>query len=118
MLGNTLVVTIGGVAKTLTLVDYPGSYAAEYKLTETLVQYRAFVRHGTAKGDNGSQDRHNVELIRITFATATLPKYTERVYFVMQTDPGRDAVDLAAAIFAWGTASTNANLVKVQGGES
>lgn len=112
-----MVLTISGVQKTLTLVN-SGDYSAEYKLTESLVQYRAFVRHGTSKGDNGPQDRHNVELLQITFATATTPKLTKKAHFVLTADPGQSAVDLAAALFGWGTASTNANLVKVDGGES
>lgn len=117
MLGSTIGLTIGGASKTLTLIN-TDNYASEYYLREATQEFRMKVRHSKASGKNGDQDRHNVELVRKVFATATTPEYVEKTYSVRQADPGRTTVDLAAAIDAWETASTNAMLTKMENWES
>lgn len=118
MLGDTISITISGSAKVLTKIRFD-DYATEYLLRESLVEYRMKVRHTKAADPNKvTQDRHNVELTLTTFATSTTPEYTEKFYFVTQANPGRSSVPLAAGLMAWATASTNANLTKLDGWES
>lgn len=121
MLGNTVSLTIGGAVKTLTLIK-SGDYDAEYYLREATVEYRMKVRHSKARNISSNnavqQDRHNVEITRLTFATSTTPEYIERSYHVWQLDPGRSAVDLCAALDTWETATSNAKLTAVEAWES
>lgn len=74
-LGTTLVVTLdgsGGTAKTLPFINNDG-YSSEYFLDETLVQYRAKVRHSKDNVKPGGQafDRHTVTFTR--FVKPVLP---------------------------------------------
>jgi hypothetical protein len=67
-------------------------------------------------------DRHNVE-VRVTVfpvAPATLST-VRKSYFVIENQQGdtlTDPVNVTAAMFAWGTASTNAALTKLMNQES
>lgn len=121
MLGNTIALTIAGVAKTLTLIK-SGDYDTEYYLREATLEYRMFIRHSKAKNassENPSQqDRHNVELQRIIFATSTTPKKVQKTYSVRQLDPGDTVVDLANALASWEVASSNAKLTAMENWES
>jgi hypothetical protein len=119
MLGNTVVLTIGGVAKTLTLVNTGTDYTGEYYLREATQEFRFKVRHSKVNGaGQAPADRHNAELVRTVFATTTTPEYVDKAYFVFQASPGRTAVDMMSAIAVWGTATSNANLTKLEGWES
>jgi len=120
MLGNTMALTIGGVAKTLNYIGQSANdpYSGEYVLAESTQEFRAKVRHTRAKSNNGLQNRHNVELTRTVFATSTTPEYIDKMYYVLQADPGRSAIDLAAGLFAWSTATSNAMMAKLEGWES
>lgn len=118
MLGDTLTVTISGVAKVMPKIK-DGTYDSEYLLRESLAEYRAKVRHSNASDSNDVvQDRHNVELSVKTFATATTPEYSEKVYFVLQANPGRSVAAVAAGLFNWAIASSNAQMIKLEGWES
>lgn len=118
MLGSTIALTIGGSAKTLTLINQDG-YGSEYFLREATQEFRMKVRHSNASDPNKVvQDRHNVEIVRRVFATSTTPEYNDKLYFVMQALAGRTTVDLAAAVFAWGTATSNAKLTQLENWES
>ena len=117
MLGNTIGLTIGGSAKTLTLINQD-SYGSEYYLRESTQEFRMKIRHSQAKGNNGMQDRHNVELHRRVFVTSSTPEYNDKDYRIRQIDPGRTSVDLAAALDAWEVASSNAMLTRMEGFES
>lgn len=108
-------VTISAVLKNLVRIKFDG-YTTEYYLRETLVEYWIKVRHTDAKDTVGTpQDRHNVELLMRTFATSSLPAYEEKVYFVFQANPGRSAIAIALALFAW---ANSTNLGKLEGKES
>lgn len=117
MLGNTVALTIAGSSKTLTLIN-SDSYGSEYYLRESLQEYRFKVKHSKVKTKNGSVDRHYAELIRTVFATATTPEYEDRTSMSFSALPGRSSVDLASGLAGWGTASSNANLTKLDGWES
>lgn len=117
MLGNTIVLTIAGASKTLTLINND-SYGSEYYLRESLQELRMKIRHSKANVNGVVYDRHNVELTRIVFASSTTPEYVDKTYSVRQAQPGRTTVDLAAAVDAWETATSNAKLTAMENWES
>lgn len=106
MLGSTLVVTLdgsGGTAKTLPLINQDG-YGAEYYLDDTLVTYRAKVRHSRDNVKAGTQsfDRHTVTYSRFVKPTEAIPlgSLTE-VSFTIRNDPNgvsADIIDLSEAM--------------------
>jgi len=106
MLGTTLTVTLdgsGGTAKILPLINQDG-YSAEYFLDETLVTYRAKVRHSKDNVKAGTQafDRHTVTFSRFLKPTEAAPlgRLTE-VIFTIRTDPVEtqaDVIDLSEAM--------------------
>ncbi len=106
MLGSTLTVTLdgsGGTAKILPLISQVG-YSAEYFLDETLVQYRAKVRHSQDNVRSGTQafDRHTVTFSRFLKPTEAIPLgRTTEVSFTIRMDPNElssDVIDLAEAM--------------------
>ncbi|DAD51547.1 coat protein [ssRNA phage Esthiorhiza.2_47] len=106
MLGSTLTVTLdgsGGTAKTLPLINQDG-YGAEYFLDDTLVTYRAKVRHSRDNVKVGTQqfDRHTVTFERFVKPTAAIPLGSmSQVLFTIRTDPnavGSDVIDLSEAM--------------------
>lgn len=106
MLGSTLTVTLdgsGGTAKILPLINQDG-YSSEYFLDETLVQYRAKVRHSRDNVKAGTQsfDRHTVTFQRFLKPTEAAPlgRLTE-VICTIRTDPNEvasDVIDLSEAM--------------------
>jgi hypothetical protein len=106
MLGSTLTVTLdgsGGTSKTLPLINQDG-YSSEYFLDETLVQYRAKVRHSRDNVKAGSQpfDRHTVTFQRFLKPTEAAPlgRMTEVIYTI-RMDPNEvasDIIDLSEAM--------------------
>jgi hypothetical protein len=123
MFSDTITLTIGGTPKVLNRIRQDG-YSSEYLLRESNSEHRMFIRN-TSYTDKKRQvglDRHNVE-VRVTVfpvAPATLST-VRKVYFVIENQQGdnlAESVNLAAATFAWGTASTNAALVKLMNQES
>jgi hypothetical protein len=106
MLGSTLTVTLdgsGGTAKTLPLINQDG-YGAEYFFDDTLVTYRAKVRHSRDNVKVGMQqfDRHTVTFERFVKPTAAIPLGSmTQVLFTIRTDPngvGSDIIDLSEAM--------------------
>jgi len=105
MLGSTLTVTLdgsGGTAKVLPLINQDG-YGAEYFLDDTLVTYRAQVRHSRDNVKVGTQpfDRHTVTFSRFVKPTSGIPLGSmTQVLFTIRTDPngvGSDIIDLSEA---------------------
>ncbi|DAD52176.1 TPA_asm: coat protein [ssRNA phage Gerhypos.4_38] len=105
MLGSTLTVTLdgsGGTAKVLPLINQDG-YSSEYFLDETLVTYRAKVRHSKDNVKAGTQafDRHTVTFSRyLKPAGAVAGRLTEVIYTI-RTDPVEvqsDVIDLSEAL--------------------
>jgi hypothetical protein len=99
MLGSTLTVTLdgsGGTAKVLPLINQDG-YGAEYFLDDTLVTYRAKVRHSrdTVKAGTQPFDRHAVTFSRFVKPTSGAPlgSLTE-VLFTIRTDPNGVSSDI------------------------
>jgi len=106
MLGSTLTVTLdgsGGTAKVLPLINQDG-YSSEYFLDESLVTYRAKVRHSKDSVKAGTQafDRHTVTFQRFLKPTTTYPLglLTEVIYTI-RTSPletQSDVIDLSEAM--------------------
>lgn len=106
MLGSTLTVTLdgsGGTAKILPLINQDG-YSSEYYLDDTIVTYRAKVRHSKDNVKAGTQpfDRHTVTFSRFLKPTEAAPlgRLTE-IIFTIRTDPNEtasDVIDLSEAM--------------------
>jgi len=116
MLGDTLVVTVNAVAKTLKKIDGSSPYQGEYLLREATQEFRAKVRHSLEKNlTTGRQmDRHNVELTQTIFADGTtyLTPLVRQVYTVIRNATGDSAtaVDwLSDSLADW--VKTNAPLL-------
>jgi len=98
-LGTSLTITLdgsGGTAKVLPLINQDG-YSSEYFLDETLVQYRAKVRHSndTVKPGTQSFARHSVTFTR--FVKPVLPDTigsTSEISFTIRNDPNGVAADI------------------------
>jgi len=106
MLGSTLTVTLdgsGGTAKVLPLINQDG-YSSEYFLDETLVTYRAKVRHSkdTVKAGSQAFDRHTVTFSRYLKPTlAGIPGRLTEVIYTIRTDPVEvqsDVIDVSEAM--------------------
>jgi len=106
MLGSTLTVTLdgsGGTAKVLPLINQDG-YSSEYFLDESLVTYRAKIRHSkdTVKVGTQAFDRHTVTFQRFLKPTTLVPLgiLTEVIYTI-RTSPvetASDVIDVSEAM--------------------
>jgi len=105
-LGTSLTITLdgsGGTAKVLPLINQDG-YSSEYFLDESLVQYRAKVRHSNDNVKAGSQKyaRHTVTFTR--FVKPVLPDTigsTSEVSMTIKNDPNgasADIIDMSEAM--------------------
>jgi hypothetical protein len=106
MLGSSLTITLdgsGGTAKVLPLINND-NYSSEYFLDETLVSYRAKVRHSTDSVKPGTQDfeRHVVTFQRFVKPTTTYPlgQLTEVIYTIRRSaaSVAADDIDLSEAM--------------------
>lgn len=91
---STATITINAVDYVLNRINQD-SYGSEYYLVNAGVDsLRMKVRHSVVKaGKDGVQyDRHNWEVTRVVFATATVPELTEKFYGVYQVPSNYDTV--------------------------
>jgi hypothetical protein len=118
MFGNTLVLTIGGVATTLVKINQD-NYGSEYLFKDAVTQVTARIRHTQTSSKNSpKRDRHNVEVVRIIFADGDEPEETQKAYFVMEQIPSDLSIALMSALATWALASSGANLTSLVGWES
>lgn len=125
MLGATLTVTLdgsGGTAKVLPLINQDG-YSSEYFLDESLVQYRAKVRHSKDSVKAGTQafDRHVVTFTRFLKPTEAIPLgRTTDIIFTIRMDPNEEAADVIdmAEAMSFYTVKAGAVHAKLLGWES
>jgi hypothetical protein len=106
-LGTSLTVTLdgsGGTAKVLPWINGSEPYTGEYFLDETLVWYRAKVRHSTDNVKAGTQafDRHTVTFQKYVkpVSPSTTGSLTE-IIFTIRNDPNgvpADIIDLSEAM--------------------
>lgn len=107
-------------ARSLTRINQDG-YSSEWRSSvNTTDQIRMRIRHSTvpAKGTEPAKDRHNVEIVRTVYATATAAAYTEKCYVVIEQAQSNASVEYGNALSSWLTATTNAALTKLMGWES
>lgn len=123
MFADPTTVTIDGDANALVRINQD-QYSSEYLLRSTEDEKRLRIRNTSYldRKRNVTIDRHNVELTQTIFpvAPATL-SCVRKVYIVLENQQGdtlEDPVNIAAGLFAWLTASTNANLTKLMNYES
>lgn len=123
MFTDPTTVTIDGVGNALVRINQD-QYSSEYLLRSSTDELRLRIRNTSYldKKRNVMIDRHNVELIKTIFPVAPATLSTVRkVYTVLENQQGdtlADPVKQAAGLFAWLTASTNANLTKLMNYES
>lgn len=124
MFADPQTITIGGVAVSLNKINQDG-YSSEYLYRSATEEYRLFIRNtsGTNKAMGPVRvDRHNVELRHTIFAVAPSTTNTVRqVYFVINHQVGDTLTGPTAEVsglFAWATASSNANITKLFNSES
>lgn len=101
-------------AISLTRINQDG-YTSEWRYQTSLVRYTFRVRHSKvpAKKAEPAKDRHNVEIVRTTFAAGTVAEYNEKTYFVVEMLTSSTSVELPNALCTWLTATTNAQLTKL-----
>jgi hypothetical protein len=123
MFADPTTVTIDGNAKALVRINQD-QYSSEYLLRSATDEFRLRIRNTSYmdRKRNVLIDRHNVELIQTIFPVAPATLSTVRKsYIVLENQQGdtlTDPVKMAAGLFAWLTASTNANLTKLVNFES
>jgi hypothetical protein len=119
MFGNTLTLTIVGVATVMNKIREQ-DYSSEYMFRDGTHQYNAKIRHSRTKASalRPSYDRHNFEVVETVFATSTVPEYQRKFYFVQEQLASDTDVALADSVCDWAIASTDAALVSLLGWES
>jgi hypothetical protein len=116
-------ITVNAVPKSLQKINQD-KYSSEYLLRSSTDEYRLIIRNssGLNKKRGVTVDRHNVEFTHTVFPVAPATLSTVRkVYFVIENQQGdtlTDPTNVAAGLFAWATASSNANITKVMNFES
>jgi len=123
MFADPQTLTVNSVAKALVRINQDG-YGSTYLLRSTVDEFRLNIRNSsyTDKKRGVIIDRHNVELVHTVFpvAPATL-SVVRKVYTVIENQQGDTLVDptyVASSLYAWLTASTNANITKLMNFES
>lgn len=110
MPASTLTITLdgsGGTAKVLPLINGPTNGVVEYFLDETLVQYRAIVKHSKDVVKAGTQafDRHTVTFKRyVKPVSPSLVGSESQVIMTLRNDPDgspADIIDLFEAMSFW-----------------
>jgi hypothetical protein len=94
LLANTLSLPHAGGTIVLERRDDSAPYTSVYSHMDTDREVRLTVRHTKTKT---GRDRHNVELVRTTFATGTTPERVYKYYQVSEQQPGDlDIYDMLA----------------------
>jgi hypothetical protein len=123
MFADPQTLTVNSVAKALVRINQD-QYSSEYLLRSTTNEFRLKIRNSSYldKARKVMIDRHNVEFAETVFPVAPATLSTVRkTYIVMENQQGDTLADPtydAAALFAWLTASTNANITKLMNFES
>jgi hypothetical protein len=123
MFADPTTVTINAVGKVLQRINQDG-YSSEYLLRSSTDEHRLRLRNNSYldKKRGVMIDRHTVELTHTVFAVAPATLSTIRkVYTVIENQQGDTLVDptnVAAGLYAWLVASSNANITKLLNFES
>jgi hypothetical protein len=123
MFADPQTVTVNAVAKVLLKINQD-KYSSEYLLRSATDEFRLHIRNSsyTDKKRGVVIDRHNVELIHTVFPVAPATLSTIRkVYTVIENQQGdtlTDPTNVAAGLYSWLVANTNANITKLMNLES
>lgn len=119
MIGDTFVLPQAGGDITCKKIR-EDAYSSEYMFRNTTDQYIVRIRHSKTKAANGeaSKDRHNLEVVHTIFATATVPEFERKFYFVIEHLPSDTSVALYDAVADKVILSTNLLLTQLLGWES
>lgn len=123
MFADPTTLTVNSVAKALVRINQD-KYSSEYLLRTATEEFRLNVRNSTYMDKKRAVliDRHNVEFIHTVFpvspATLSTIRKTYTVIENQQGDTLADPTYVASALYAWLTASTNANITKLMNLES
>jgi hypothetical protein len=123
MFADPTTVTINAVGKVLQRINQDG-YSSEYLLRSSTDEHRLRLRNNSYldKKRGVMIDRHTAELTHTVFAVAPATLSTVRkVYTVIENQQGDTLVDptnVAAGLYAWLVASSNANITKLLNFES
>jgi hypothetical protein len=71
-----------------------------------------------ASATRAAADRHNVEVVKTTFAAGDVAEYDQKVYFVIEHKAGDVPTALVDALFDWGILTSNVNITSLLGWES
>jgi len=121
MFPNTLTVSINGADVVLTKIleqNYSGEYFAKIS---TSGEVRLRIRHSKTKATatKMAMDRHNVEIISSSYATALTDAYDIKSYFVIEGPPRyMNSTVNAHGLFALAIASSDAFLNQLLNWES
>lgn len=119
MFTEPLTLTVNSVAKVLNRIGN-----GQYMLRSATDEYLLNIRNSsyTDKKRGVLIDRHNVEFVHTVFPVAPATLSTVRkTYCVIENQRGDTLADptyVASALFAWLTASANANILKLMNLES
>jgi hypothetical protein len=123
MFADPQTLTVNSVAKALNRINQDG-YGSQYLLRSSTDEFRLSIinKSYVDKKRGVSIDRHQVEFIHTVFPVAPATLSTVRkTYIVIENQQGDTLTDptyVAAALCAWLTASTNANITKLMNFES
>lgn len=114
MVSDPLVLTIAGVAISLNKINQD-KYESEWFFQDSLTSYRAKIRHSRMKmEDDGRQkERHNFQIVKTTFATATAPQDVDEQSFTLVKYPGNVSVSVGLAVGVLCAASSGAFLTQL-----
>jgi hypothetical protein len=118
MFADPQTLTVNAVAKALNRID-SGHGTSKYYLRSTTDEFVLNIRNSTYtdKKRGVLVDRHNVEFVHTVFPVAPATLSTIRKTYVVidnqQGDTLTDPTYVASALFAWLTASSNANITKL-----
>lgn len=120
MLGNTLTLTIAGVAVVMTKTDPGLPFTSQYRFRDSDHQLIASIRHSRTKATalRPSTERHNFELVETVFADGDVPEFERKCYFVLEQKPEDTNVSNFDAVCDLAIASSNALLVSMLGWET
>lgn len=123
MLGNSVSITVNGIAKTMLLVNQD-NYSGEYLLKEATEKWQLRVSHSTQSPDKASgvvYERHNVSFTHTTYAMPGVSPEVRRqisTTFVCKAGDETLALYISNGLATWLTASSSAKTVSILGGES
>lgn len=123
MFADPQTLTVNAVAKALVKIA-SGNGTSEYLLRSATDEFRLNIRNTTYTDKKRlvKIDRHNIEFVHTVFPVAPATLSTVRKTYVVienqQGDTLTDPVNVASALLAWATASSNANLTKLMNYES